>query len=140
MKALNKKAVMDIFESLPEETRENLLEIMRTSGSLEEAIRRIHVGDCPVCGSQNTRDCEDTPLNDSTVGICLDCHAMWCLECGMVFKEGQTKCEHWEICDKCHFPGEDGCGIPTLECSIIADWKRAQKEAVESCDSVEDEG
>ena len=125
------EAVMDIFESLPEDVQQDLLETMKTSDSAEEAIRRIMVGDCPVCGSKNTRDCSDTPLDSPTVGICLDCHAIGCVECGEIFGKGQTSCKHWEVCKDCKFPNGDGsCDVPIWDCSIITDWKNAGKETI----------
>ena len=52
----------------------------------KEFINRVMVGDCPICGSKKTRDCEESPLNDSLVGLCEDCSSIWCLECGTVFE------------------------------------------------------
>ena len=92
----------------------------------KDFFRIMMVGDCPKCGGENTRDCEDSPLGDITVGFCLDCYIIWCLECGEIFKENQTICVHWEICDKCKFSTDEGCDILIDECSIIQDWKNAE--------------
>ena len=97
-----KNSVKEALDVLPPEVQEYLIDIMRRSSTPEEAIRRVLVGDCPECDSENTRDCEDTPIDDSTVGLCLNCNIMWCLGCGAVFEEGQTLCRHWEICEICH--------------------------------------
>lgn len=68
----------------------------------------LMVGPCPKCGSNATRDCEGTEIDDICVGICLKCLILWCLECGAVFKEGQKVCEHWKVCDECVSISKDG--------------------------------
>ena len=48
--------------------------------------------------------CEDT-----TVGICLECGYVWCLECFKPLKK--WPCPHWEICDACEWcPSEEELG------------------------------
>ena len=96
-----------------------------------EFISKVMVGSCPVCNSQDTRDCEYSPLNDSTIGLCEECHAMWCLECGIIFKNKQTKCDHWGICENCKFQDQDGictANISAQHCSIINDARNANKK------------
>jgi len=95
----------------------------------KEFINRVMVGDCPICGSKKTRDCEESPLNDSLVGLCEDCSSIWCLECGTVFEKGQKECKHWAVCENCKFLSSNGkCtgDISIRDCSIIQDWKTGE--------------
>jgi len=79
--------------------------------SLEELAERdefqrvVMVGACPMCGSENTSDCDNPlePIRDPTVAYCLDCETYWCLECGYVFEKAEKgmKCPHWGICAQC---------------------------------------
>ncbi len=116
--------VLDVLHTLPEEVQSDLMELVKQANDPEEVVRLALVGDCPFCGSTNTRDCEEAPLDDPTVGICLDCSNLWCLECGYLFPKGQTVCGHWAICDACefsHVKWDEGetCGTTADECSII---------------------
>ena len=74
---------MDIFDALPDDIQEDLMDAFEKSDSKDEFLRLMNVGDCPVCGSEKTRDCEETFLDDNCVGLCLECLTMWCLECGI---------------------------------------------------------
>jgi hypothetical protein len=115
------KEVMKVFDDLPEDVKNTLEELLEQAKSKEEFLQLAMVGGCPFCGGTNTRDCDETPLGDITVGICLDCHRLWCLECGYKFPEGKTMCEHWAICEDCEFIDEkkESCGTPPFECSIL---------------------
>jgi len=126
---MDQKTSKKAFESLPEEIQKFLKNALKDSKTEKEFINKVMVGDCPVCGSPNTRDCEGTPLDDPTVGICLDCYTIGCLECGEIFEKGQTICKHWKICDGCNFSiysSSDSCGVQIDECSIIQDWKNSK--------------
>jgi hypothetical protein len=57
------------------------------------------MGDCPNCGSKHTRDGDDAGFpkekaGDITVGICLECGYVWCLECGDAL--ASWPCQHWQ--------------------------------------------
>ena len=104
------RGVRKAFKSLPEDLQEALGELIERAENEEEFVRFSMVGNCPSCGSPNTRDTEGTPLDDITVGICLDCYKLWCLECGAVFEEGQTSCKHWEVCSECNLTWEEDIG------------------------------
>jgi hypothetical protein len=122
----DERRIRESLEALPETMQEFLLKTAERSSGDGDFYNGVVMGDCPVCGSFNTRDGSDTPLGDPTVGICLDCYTIACLECGNVFDKGQTVCEHRRICDGCGLAKEgDGCGVPTWECSFIQAWKES---------------
>ncbi len=112
----------------PTEIENGIRKAFENSDSIEEFHRLTMVGDCPKCGSSKTRDCEDSPLGDSCVGICLDCAVLWCLECGQVFEEGIRCCDHWPICEACKFIDENKekctANISPMECSIIKEERK----------------
>jgi hypothetical protein len=121
-----KKAVEESLTWLPEDLQDFLFERAANTNSMEEFIRTSMVGDCPSCGSENTRDTGGTPLDDPTVGICLNCQTLWCLDCGLVIETGQTVCRHWDVCGECGFSTDEGCSTMPWECQIIENWKKGE--------------
>jgi len=116
----------EVWPSLSEETKDMLTEDLLDSEaeSGKEYYRKRMIGDCPRCGSSKTRDCKDLPgIDDSTVGSCIDCGHLWCLECGLPLPQNNI-CEHWEVCDACDDCGEQECSILTWECEKIQKWLR----------------
>ena len=111
----------EVYDLFPEDLQNRLLHLARQCDSEEEFIGAVMVGACPICGSNNSRDCEDTPLQDSTVGICLKCHAMWCLNCGALCESDRTICEHWRICEECDITL---CEINPNDCPKIKQKRR----------------
>ncbi len=89
---------------LPREIQERMGELIEQGLSKEEFLSALMVGPCPDCGSEKTRDDDDVQAlgvdpGDTTVGVCLDCGYLWCLECG----DGLISwpCSHWDICASC---------------------------------------
>ena len=119
--------VREKLRALPEEMQEFLLKAFGAINIKQFSFKGVVAGDCPVCGSFNTLQGSETPLGDSTIGICLDCLSMSCLECGDLFEKGQTRCRHWNVCDECKSNSEKDCTIPVWQCSIIAEWKKKLK-------------
>lgn len=74
--------VVEMFNSLDEETRKFLISQMEKATDVREFTRAIMVGDCPKCGSAKTVDGDDLPGGNICVGTCLSCGYSWCLECG----------------------------------------------------------
>ena len=65
---------------------------LRSQEDAERFVNNLMVGDCPSCGSPDTRDCaEDPNIDDACIGRCLSCGAFWCAECGVLLKEDGTK-------------------------------------------------
>lgn len=122
------RLILEAFEQLPRELKEFLDGAERDPVFMQELFLGVIAGDCPICGSFKTLDGGDTPLRDTTVGICLECYCMICLECGEILGRGQTQCDHRRICDQCHGPGsENGCHTPIWECQEIEEWKIKRK-------------
>jgi hypothetical protein len=123
------KAADEAFLSLPEKLQEFLTKVRQEEAAAEDFVRALMVGNCPRCNSERTRDCYESPLEDPTIGICLSCYALFCLECGQIFEKGETCCDHWGICDLCEYGNhlqsrEEDCDISPVECSHIKDSRK----------------
>jgi hypothetical protein len=92
----------------------------------KELARMLMVDDCPRCGSKNTKDCDTiVDVEDNTIGICLDCGYIWCLECGYELKE--KICPHWSACSDCDQTDAEGScpHAPEIsECPIIQNFMK----------------
>lgn len=90
---------------LPTEIQQRVSELIHQGKSKEEFVSALLIGPCPNCGSEKTRDGEDTgiptgqEMGDTTVGVCLECGYLWCLTCGVPLSS--WPCPHWTICDSC---------------------------------------
>jgi hypothetical protein len=120
--------VIDTFKALPQEMQEFLNNVSKNPPPGQEIFRGVVAGDCPVCGSFNTLDGGETPLEDPTLGICLDCCTIHCLDCGELLRGGQTACPHRKVCDECRAARGKACRIPVWNCSVIDDWKTDLKK------------
>jgi len=123
-----------LWKDLPEDLRDELMSAMEESSaeSPEEFLNEIFVGECPTCGSGNTRDCEEvTDIEDITLGLCNSCGYLWCTECGRSVEKGTT-CEHWDICEKCTRKKNKfgDCGIPPWECKKVSVFEESEDEEV----------
>jgi hypothetical protein len=49
--------------------QEFIRENLNGANSVDEFVKMTMVGNCPACGDANTRDCENSPLNDICVGM-----------------------------------------------------------------------
>ena len=121
MKSMNN--AQDLLQSLPRNLQEYITKLKEKADAEEGYMKSVMAGYCPNCASDRTIDGYNAPLNDITVGICLDCHTLWCLECGEVLDKGKTVCGHWAICDKCAIETDGGCEFPPFDCTIVSEWK-----------------
>jgi len=120
------------WKDLPEDLRDELMSAMEESSadSPEEFLNEIFVGECPKCGNEDTRDCEEVPdIEDITLGLCNSCGYIWCTECGRTVEKGNT-CEHWTICEKCTRKKNKfgDCGIPPWECKKVSVFEESEDE------------
>jgi hypothetical protein len=120
------ETVSDILKSLHRDVYDSLMDLLQKTESSDEYVRQIFIGDCPVCGSEKTSDCDELPIEDITVGVCLKCFTFWCTECGTIFKKGQTVCDHWVLCEACDMSTDMGCGMTADECETIIRWKNKE--------------
>ena len=92
-----KKAVMEMLETMDPAGREMLMEAIASSDSADDLVRSIFVGACPKCDSENTGDCEKDPeIDNLLVGRCMDCHCHWCTLCERILDVRKLECPCWD--------------------------------------------
>ncbi|HID76227.1 MAG TPA: hypothetical protein EYP56_09560 [Planctomycetaceae bacterium] len=91
------------FELFPEEVKREMARLAEGAETADEFLRRMFVGNCPICDSSDTRSCEDDPeVYNACVGHCLECGQYWCTDCGEFFEEGdwdEHDCPFWDDFD-----------------------------------------
>ena len=110
----------ELWKALPKELQDELAKAVRESSAEtpEDFVWELFVGECPRCGSKDTKDCEKVPgIEDITLGSCNKCGYLWCSECGRPVAKGSA-CEHWEICKTCSRKKDafGDCGTLPWEC------------------------
>jgi len=95
--AEEEEVVRDIIKQMPPEAMEELRAAFEGSGTAEEFVDRIFVGDCPKCGSEETGNClSDPEIKELLVGRCYQCGQLWCTECDHLLERDSPSCECWE--------------------------------------------
>jgi hypothetical protein len=120
--------IYSMWDLLPPEVQGALRKAILENGYRTRPRRGASIRSCPSCGSRNTADCQCvSTIEDSTVGLCISCGYLWCLECDAPLITSVV-CGHWEICTRCE-SGKDtsgDCGEVAWECARIKAWlKRA---------------
>jgi long-subunit acyl-CoA synthetase (AMP-forming) len=113
-----------IWELLPEHIQESLRTAVETNRDLSRRGGNTSIRDCPRCGDGNTIDCREVAdIADATVGLCLSCGYLWCLECDAVLLTS-VNCGHWAICAHCvEQKGASGeCTKVAWKCEHIRQW------------------
>ncbi len=125
MAKFDREHVHDMWELMPPDVQEALkqaIDILVAKPAHErEGISRS----CPRCGTRNTTDCHAIEgIADPTIGLCIMCGYVWCLECDAHLIATVT-CGHWKICASCaERKDESGyCGKIPWECRHIKTWK-----------------
>lgn len=86
-------SALEAAQGLPPSVQEYLHDAYHRSGTAEEFVNMIMVGNCPKCGSAHTGDCEEDPeLEDPLVARCYDCGHYWCTECGRELDSRRPYC------------------------------------------------
>ncbi|MBA4418007.1 MAG: hypothetical protein C0392_08875 [Syntrophus sp. (in: bacteria)] len=124
MARVDREHLHDMWELMPTEVQEALkkaIEIVtaKTKHEKSSIIRR-----CPRCGARNTTDCRGVEgIADSTIGLCITCGYLWCLECD-VHLIASIVCGHWKICAGCGERKDElgYCGKVPWECRHIKLW------------------
>ena len=95
--AEEEEVVRDLLDQMPPEALEELRAAFAGSGTAEEFVDRIFVGDCPKCGSEETGNCQSDPeIEELLVGRCYQCGQLWCTECDRLLEQDSPSCECWE--------------------------------------------
>ena len=79
------RALLEAFGVRDLDTRsvDRLVELADDAHESEALADAIFIGECPCCGSEETRNCTEVAgIEDPTVGFCSDRSALWCSECG----------------------------------------------------------
>ena len=117
-------AAQEMWEFLPERVREALLRTVALHRLCRIPERLAGIRSCPRCGRHKTMDCSQIEgIADVTVGLCVSCGYIWCLECDTALLMS-TSCGHWRICSTC---GEEKascgyCGVLPWDCLHIKEW------------------
>jgi len=122
--AQEKQEFEKLWETMPEEARDELMRLAEDSESEDEFVRAVFVGDCPRCASDETGMTEGPDgEEDLTVGVCKACDYVWCLECDQELTPG-TPCGHWDICESCEEMDDESGICPTSpdQCDVIQTW------------------
>ncbi len=120
----DKTDLHDMWELMPPETQRALseaIEILAGSGGYTEDPSPRY---CPRCGGSDTTDCHTVKyIQDPSIGLCVTCGYLWCLECGAHLISTVT-CGHWRICANCGVRKDESgyCRALPSECSYVKDW------------------
>ena len=125
-------SLLRMWEFLSDNIQNSLLLAVEKNRNAEKHLHGESVQSCPHCGGENTTDCSQIDgIADATVGLCLACGYLWCLECDSSLITGVI-CGHWQICSACkEKKGPSGrCGVIPLECPHIRNWLRKNHPVV----------
>lgn len=117
-------ALLIMWEFLSDDLQDALLLAVEKNRTAKIPIRGQSVRPCPHCGNSGTMDCARVEgISDATVGLCLTCGYIWCLECDASLITG-IPCGHWQICAACGEKKKPSgfCGTMPLECRHIQAW------------------
>lgn len=116
------EAIRQMQSAMPPEIRQAMAEMVQQYNTAEDFVAAVMMGQCPKCGSESVRDCEGVMgLDDTTVGMCLDCGQRWCLACGYLLRDQNDTCPHWAICEDCPTGQQGGCTMDPSQCTWLKD-------------------
>ncbi|MDD3846083.1 MAG: hypothetical protein PHC90_06930 [Syntrophorhabdaceae bacterium] len=125
-------ALLRMWEFLPDDIGDALLLAVEKNRDAHKNFRGASVSRCPHCGDSNTMDCSTIDaIGDATVGLCLVCGYLWCLECDSSLITG-INCGHWQICSSCPEKKQSSgyCGTLPWECPHIREWLKKHHPVV----------
>ena len=126
MAKIDREHLLDMWDFMPPGIQKALRTAVETLGADEKIPRGGLTKQCPRCGAKDTTDCHDIAgISDATVGLCITCGYLWCLECETYLISTIT-CGHWKICANCgERKDESGyCRTVPWECTYIRSWIR----------------
>lgn len=116
------EAIRQMSAKMPPEVRRIVDVALRQYETADDFVAAMMIGQCPKCGSESVRDCEGIQgLDDTTVGMCLDCGQRWCLECGALLTNQNDACPHWTVCEECPTRQQNGCTVDPSHCTWLQD-------------------
>lgn len=113
-----------MWDFLPPKIQKALERSIEDQPSSEEGAHDPEAKQCPRCGGSRTIDCNGVKgIADPTVGLCVACGYLWCLECETHLISTVT-CGHWKICANCTESKDEAGYCRTLprECKHIGIW------------------
>lgn len=121
---------LKMWELLADDIQDALLIAVEKSRTKSHHHNTGHT--CPHCGNPDTLNCAKIDgINDATVGLCLVCGYVWCLECDSSLLTG-INCGHWHICTACPQEKQPSgrCATSPLECPYIREWLKRNHPVV----------
>lgn len=140
----DEEIVKKLFDSMPEEAKNELMDMLAKAETEEDFLAFAMIGPCPRCGNELTKDGESMAENedegDPTVGFCPECQHQWCTDCGQEVKEG-VECPHWNAWEAyCQehdmYQGPDG----ELEEGYMEDYMGWLEEYIADLEASEQDG
>jgi hypothetical protein len=113
-----------MWELMPPEIQKALQEATEEPAGDVARPESVVIRRCSRCGGTDTTDCHAIKgIADPTIGLCVTCGYLWCLECETHLISTVT-CGHWRICASCpERKDESGyCRAVPWECAHIKDW------------------
>lgn len=113
-----------MWELLSPEIQSALQKAVEDKRGKPRTERSRLIRSCPRCGRNDTTDCDRAKgIEDVTIGLCISCGYLWCLECEAALLTS-ILCGHWQVCAHC---GEKKnasglCGTSALRCRHIQIW------------------
>jgi hypothetical protein len=124
MAKIDREHLHSMWELMPLEIQDALQAAVEALAAGEGRKTNVLIRLCPRCGGADTTDCHEVAgIDDSTVGLCITCGYVWCLECE-THLISTAICGHWKICANCgERKDESGyCGTVPWECDHIKRW------------------
>lgn len=113
-----------LWELLPPEIQDALRKAVEEKKERPKAGRGGVIRSCPRCGGKDTTDCDRVlGIEDSTIGLCIGCGYLWCLECDAALLT-DILCGHWQICTYCGEKKDASgyCNTVAWECRHVKAW------------------
>ena len=82
MAKVDREEVHAMWELMPPEVQRAFRGAVESLGREMERGEPVVIRLCPRCGGGKTVDCSEAAgIGDATVGLCVACGYVWCLEC-----------------------------------------------------------
>jgi hypothetical protein len=113
-----------MWELLPAEIQDTLQKAFEEKKGKPKPERGGEIRTCPHCGEKDTTDCDQVlGIEDSTIGLCIACGYLWCLECDAALLTS-ILCGHWQICAYCGEKKDSSgsCKTVAWKCKHVKAW------------------